>query len=124
MMKPRRVLTASSDELAEQLFRNVIEGGGHRLTISQPWKRKEEFIEEAKSGEYDVVIVTNLGLPLDYSLGLVAPLRQFYSAKVIVMSGAADQEYRERAIRQGVVAFYKLPISGEQILKSVEAAAK
>jgi len=41
MTKPLRVLMASSDELAEQLFRNVIEGGGHRLTISQPWKRKE-----------------------------------------------------------------------------------
>jgi len=39
------------------------------------------------------------------------------------MSGAADQEDRERAIREGAVAFYQLPISGEQILEAVDAAA-
>jgi FixJ family two-component response regulator len=43
---------------------------------------------------------------------------------VIVMSGVAHQEARERAIREGAVAFYKLPFSGEQILEAVEAAAR
>jgi CheY-like chemotaxis protein len=43
---------------------------------------------------------------------------------VIVMSGAADQEDRERAIQEGAVAFYKLPIvSVDKILEAVEAAA-
>jgi len=59
----------------------MIEGGGHHLTIFNPWKRKQGFIEEAKSGEYDVVILTNLGLPLDFSLGLIAPLRQVCVAR-------------------------------------------
>jgi DNA-binding NtrC family response regulator len=121
MMKPLRVLMAAWDEYFEQLLREVIEGGGHRLTIFNPWKRKQDFIEEAKSGEYDVVIVTNVCIPLDYSLGLIAPLRQSCSAKVIVMSGAADQGDRERAIREGAVAFYKLPMPVEQILAAVEA---
>jgi FixJ family two-component response regulator len=40
------------------------------------------------------------------------------------MSGAADQEDRERAFKEGAVAFHKLPISGEQILEAVEAAAR
>jgi FixJ family two-component response regulator len=124
MVKPLRVLMASSDELAEGLFREVIEGGGHRLTILNPWKKEQEFIEEARTGGYDVVIVTNVCLPLDYSLGLIAPLRQSCSAKVIVMSGVADQEDRERAIREGAVAFYALPIPGEQIREAVEAAAR
>jgi len=82
------------------------------------------FLEEARTGGDDVVIVTNLGLPLDYSLGLIALLRQACSAKVIVMSGVADQEDRERAFREGAVAFYSLPISGEQILEAVEEEAR
>lgn len=68
MTSPLRVLMAAWDELFEQLLREVIEGGGHHLTILNPWKKEHEFIEEAKSGKYDVVIVTNLGLPLGYSL--------------------------------------------------------
>ena len=71
-----------------------------------------------------MVIVTNLGLPLDYSLGLIAPLRQSCSTKVIVMSGVADQEDRERAIREGAVAFYKVPIPVDKLLEAVEAAAE
>jgi len=42
---------------------------------------------------------------------------------VIVMSGVADQEDRERAIREGACAFYKIPIPVEQIRVAVEAAA-
>ena len=125
MTKPLRVLMASSDELFEQVIREVIEGGGHRLSILNPWKGEQEFLDEARTGEYDVVVLTNVGLPLDYSLGLIAPLRQSCSAKVIVMSGAADQEDRERAIREGAVAFYKLPIvTVDKIRDAVEEAAR
>jgi len=124
MVKPLRVLMASWEEVAEPIFRAVIEEGGHQLTIMSPWRREVEFLEEAKTGQYDVILLTNLGLPLDCSLGLIAPLHQSCSAKVIVMSGAAHQEARERAIREGAVAFHQLPISGEQILEAVEAAAR
>jgi len=124
MMKPLRVLMASWEEVIEPLFREVIEGGGHHLTISHPWNRKQEFIDEAKAGEYDVVIVTNLGLPLDYSLGLIAPLRESCSAKVIVMSGAAGQEDREMASKAGACAFHQMPMPVDKLLEAVEAAAR
>lgn len=123
MTKPLRVLMGSADELFEQLFREVIEGGGHHLTILNPWGGKQAFLDEARTGGYDVVVLTNVCIPLDYSLGLIAPLRQPGSAKVVVMSGVADQEDRERAFREDDVAFYKLPIvTDEQILEAVEAA--
>lgn len=124
MTKPLRVLMASSDELAEGLLRETIEGGGHRLTILNPWEGRQAFLDAAPAGVYDVVIMTNLGLPLDYSLGIIAPLRQSCSAKVIVMSGVADQEDRERAFREGACAFYHLPISAKQIIEAVEEAAR
>lgn len=125
MTKPLRVLMAMSDDLAEGLFREVIAGAGHHLTVLSPWEGKQGFLDEARTGGYDVVVLTNVCLPLDFSLGLIAPLRQSCSAKVVVMSGAANQEDRERAIREGAVAFYKLPISsGEQILEAVESAAR
>lgn len=124
MKKRLNVLMAAWDELFEQLLRDVIEGEGHRLTILNPWEGKQAFLDEARTGGYDVVIVTNVCIPLEYSLGLIAPLRQSCSAKVIVMSGAADQEDREWAIREGAVAFYKLPIPGEKIREAVEAAAR
>jgi DNA-binding NarL/FixJ family response regulator len=99
MTKPLRVLMAAWDELFEQLFRQVIEGGGHHVAILNPWKKEQAFLDEARTGGYDVVILTNT-LPLDFSLGLIAPLRQVCSAAVIVMSGVVDQVDRERAIRK------------------------
>ena len=125
MTNPLRVLMASSDELFEQLLREVIESGGHHLAIINPWPNEEAFLDKARTGMHDVVILTNVGLPLDFSLGLIAPLRGSCSAKGIVMSGAADQEDRERAIREGAVAFYKLPIVPvDKIREAVEAAAE
>ena len=121
MMKPLRVLMAAWDELFEQLLREVIERGGHHLTILNPWKKEQAFLDEAKSGGYDVVILTNT-IPLDFSLRLIAPLRGACSTKVIVMSWGADEICREAALRAGADAFYALPISGEQILEAVEAA--
>lgn len=122
MTKPLRVLRASSDELAEGLFREVIEGGGHHLTILNPWEGKHAFLDEARTGEYDVVIVTNLGLPLAYSMRLILPLRQSCSAKVIVMSGVSDQKEREVAFREGACAIYQLPIPGDKFREAIEAA--
>lgn len=114
MVKPLRVLMASSDELAEQLFREVIEGGDHYVTIFDPSPSAAAFLDEARMGRYGMVIVTNLGLPLNYSIGLIAPLRQSCSAKVIVMSGVADQEDREMAFREGAIGFYQLPMPLER----------
>ena len=124
MTKPLRVLMASSDELAEGLFRQTIEGGGHRLTILNPWKGEQAFLDEARMGGYDVVIVTNLGLPLDYSMGLIASLLQAGNSKVIVMSAVAYQEDIDRAIREGAVAFYQVPIPVDKIREAVEKAAR
>jgi len=125
MTNPLRVLMAASDELFEQLFREVIEDGGHHLTIFNPLPNAKAFLDEARTGRYDVAVVTNVCLPLDYSIGLIAPLRQSCSAKVIVMSGAADDKSREAARRGGAIAFHKLPLSsGIQILAAIEAAAR
>jgi DNA-binding NarL/FixJ family response regulator len=112
---------ATGDDLPEELFRPVIEGGGHRLAVINPWPGAEAFLGAA--GGHDVILLTNLGLPWDYVRGLIAPACRAGNAKVIVMSGVADQEDRERAIREGAVAFYALPISGERILEAVESAA-
>ena len=124
MVKPLRVLMASWEEVAEPIFRAVIEEGGHQLTIMSPWRREVEFLEEAKTGQYDVILLTNLGLPLDCSLGLIAPLHQSCSAKVIVMSGAAGQEDREMASKAGACAFHQMPMPVDKLLEAVEAAAR
>jgi hypothetical protein len=112
---------ASWEEVAEPFFRKAIEDGGHHLTICNPRKQEEEFLAEAKSGGYDVVILMNLGLPINYSLGIIAPLRLVCSANVIVMSWAADR--RKGSPRSGGAPFYQLPISANQILDAVEEAA-
>lgn len=124
MAKPLRVLMASSDELFEQIFRQVIEGGDHHLTILNPWPSAAAFLDAARMGGYDVIVLTNLGLPWEYVRGLIAPVCQAGSAKVVVMSGVADQEDRERAIREGAVAFYQLPMPVDKLLEAVEEAVE
>ncbi len=122
MVKSRRVLMASSDDVVNGLFREVIEGGGHRLTIVDPWFDAGPFLEQARTSRYDLVIVTNLGIPLGYSLGLIAPLRQACSANVIVMSGAWEPDDYRIAMMEGASACYALPIPADQLRAVVEAA--
>jgi DNA-binding NarL/FixJ family response regulator len=123
-MKRLRVLMASWEEVAEPIIRGAIEEGGHQLTIMSPWRRELEFLEEAKTGQYDVILLTNLGLPWDFVRRLIAPCSQAGNAKVIVMSGFIDEEIRTGASREGAVGFYPLPLHPKQILGAVEAAAE
>ena len=120
-MKNLRVLMVSADLPVEPIFKKAIEDGGHRLTICNPRTKEEEFLAEAESGGYDVAVLMNLGLPINYSLGLIAPLRLVCSAQVIVMSLTADR--RKGSPRRGSVPFYLLPISAKHILDAVEEAA-
>lgn len=120
-MKQLRVLMASAEELVEPSFRKAIEEGSHQLTILNPYEKKGEFLAEAKSGGYDVIVLTNLGSPLDYSMGLISLLRLACNARVIVMSAVADR--RKGPPRKGGVPFYLFPLSRKQILKAVEKAA-
>ncbi len=123
-MKPLRVLMASEvEDIAGMMFHAVIEGGGHHLTIINPWQREKEFLEEARCGVYDVVILTNIGFSLGYVNWLIASVCQAGSAKVIVMSGFVGDDARRMALQEGAVAFYHLPSSAKQILEAVEAAA-
>lgn len=120
-MKPLRVLMASAEEHVKPVVRKAIEEGSHHLTILNPYEKKGEFLAEAKSGGYDVIVLTNFGPPLDFSLGLIPLLRLACNARVIVMSGVADR--RKGSPRKGGVPFYPLPMSGKRILKAVEKAA-
>ncbi len=124
MTKSRRVLMASSDEVVNAIFRKVIEGGGHHLTVIDSWSDAGPLLEQARTSQYDLVIVTNLGAPLGYSLGLIASLRQACKAKVIVMSGAWEPDDYRMAMKEGASACYALPISIEQLRKAVEATAR
>lgn len=149
MTNPLRILMASSDELAEQLFREVIEGRGHRLTILNPSQLgmiAAELANMKKGGDRTSAdfkrSVDRLTQPLvsqteaSRRVGVSEKTTrrakivlesgdQDLIAKVIVMSGVADQEDRERAIREGAVAFYKLPIvSADKIREAVEEAAR
>ena len=123
-MKSLRVLMASEiEEFAGKLFNEVIKGGGHHLTIFNPWQKEKEFLEEARGGGYDVVILTNIGLSWGYVKELIAPVCHAGRAKVIVMSGFVGDDARKTALHEGAVAFYHLPFSAKQILEAVEAAA-
>lgn len=123
-MKRLQVLMASWEEVAEPIILEAIENGGHQLTIMSPWRREAEFLEEAKTGQYDVILLTNLGLPWDFVRRLIAPCSQAGNAKVIVMSGFIDEDIRTGASREGAVGYYPLPLHPMQILGAVEAASE
>jgi DNA-binding NarL/FixJ family response regulator len=89
-----------------------------------PWGREVEFLEEAKKGQYDVIILTNLCLPWGFVRRLIAPCSQGGNAKVIVMSGFIDEDIRTGTSREGAVGYYPLPLHPKQILGAVEAAAE
>jgi hypothetical protein len=123
-MKRLQVLMASWEEVAEPIILEAIENGGHQLTIMSPWRREAEFLEEAKTGQYDVILLTNLGLPWDFVRRLIVPCSQAGNAKVIVMSGFIDEDIRTGASREGAVGYYPLPLHPMQILGAVEAASE
>lgn len=123
-MRPLRVLMAIWDKNAEEFFRQGFKESGHSLTFMNPWRREEEFIKEVKRGEYDVILLTNLGLPGDLAVRLIAPCRQADDANVIVMSTYIDENIRAGALREGAVGYYPLPLPYKDILGALEAAAE
>ena len=123
-MRSLNVLMASWEDLAEEIFRQTIEGGGHRLTIINPWNGEIEFLEEARTGGYDVILLTNLGLPWCFVRGLIAPCSRARDANVIVVSGHIDEDMRMGASREGAVGYYPLPLQPGQLLGAVEATAE
>ncbi len=72
MVKFLRVSMTSSDEFTEGLFREVNEGGSHNFPVMNPWEKEQEFIEEARAGAYEVILLTNIGLPWHFIRKLFA----------------------------------------------------
>ncbi len=75
-----------------------------------------ELIRETKPD----IVLTDIRMPLMDGLDMVVQVLEFLpQTKIIIMSGYADFEYAQRAIRLGAIDFIAKPVTPNELIRSV-----
>ncbi len=99
------------------------------------WRAHDyEFCGEAGDGEvaYSMIqnlrpdiVITDIKMPFMDGLTLSRMIKaQFPETEIILLTGYEDFEYAKEAIRIGVCSYLSKPISGENLLKEIDAVAE
>lgn len=93
-----------------------------------------DFCGEAADGELALpmiqklkpdIVITDIKIPFMDGLTLSKHIKKdFPNIEIIILSGFAEFEYAKEAIKIGVAQYLSKPISGEELLKEVDAVAK
>ncbi len=96
--------------------------------------RGYEFCGEAGDGEmaYSMIkslrpdiVITDIKMPFMDGLTLSRMIKaEFPSIEIVLLTGYEDFEYAKEAIRIGVSSYLSKPISGENLLKEIDAVAE
>lgn len=111
-LKPHpRVLIIDSDPAIGRMLRIVLESEGYRVF----WSRNSaDGLAEAVNGRPDAVIL-ELDLPDIDGFGVLAALREWCSAPVLILSGRAGVSDKVRALDSGANDYMVKPIAPEEL---------
>jgi FixJ family two-component response regulator len=80
----------------------------------------QSFLDSVPPGQAGLAIV-DIHMPGLDGLGLLGKMRELrYDMPVIIITGHADHDARERAIRSGAAGFLRKPFSEESLMEMVE----
>ena len=118
-----KVFLAEDEFVVREGIKNNIDWTGHGY----------EFCGEAGDGElaYSMIeklrpdiVITDIKMPFMDGLVLSRMIKaEFPSIEIILLTGYEDFEYAKEAIRIGISSYLSKPISGENLLKEIDAVA-
>ena len=119
-----KVFLVEDEFIVRQGIKNNIDWAGHGY----------EFCGEASDGELALpmiqklqpdIVITDIKIPFMDGLTLSKLIKkEFPQIEIIILSGYAEFEYAKEAIKIGVAQYLSKPISGDELLKEVDAVAR
>ncbi|MGO4732887.1 response regulator transcription factor [Paenibacillus sp. 2KB_22] len=124
MIHDKTILIVDDEPRTREGIRKTLEG----------WSAGRNHIRTAESGAQAVewlrkqpadLLITDIRMAEISGLSLIEAIQHFSNKPaVLIMSGHADFQYAQQAIKLGVVEYMLKPIDKEQLLQTVEKALK
>src|SRR5215813_11120902 len=115
-----RVIVVVDDSISVRKFvGRMLEKSGYRVKLASDGLEAAELI--AQQGCH--LVITDLEMPRMTGYELMAQLRQSPTTRripVMVVTSRAGAKHRDRAMKEGAVAFLTKPVQEDQLLASVE----
>jgi chemosensory pili system protein ChpA (sensor histidine kinase/response regulator) len=115
-----RVVVVADDSISVRKFvGRLLEKAGYRVMLASDGLEAAELV--AQHGCH--LIITDLEMPRMTGYELMAQLRQSPSTRripVMVVTSRAGAKHRDRAIKEGAVAFLTKPVQEDQLTEAVE----
>jgi len=114
MAAPNKILLLDDDEQMLELYQALIEQipSHPEVQVCNTGARAIAMLES----EPFTLLITDLRMPKMDGLQVLAIVhRKFPHLRMVVLTGAPDEEYRSRAYAQGVEMFWQKPASAEDI---------
>jgi Chemotaxis protein histidine kinase and related kinases len=115
-----RVVVVADDSISVRKFvGRLLEKAGYRVLLASDGLEAAELV--AQHGCH--LIITDLEMPRMTGYELMAQLRQSPSTRripVMVVTSRAGAKHRDRAIKEGAVAFLTKPVQEDQLTEAVE----
>jgi chemosensory pili system protein ChpA (sensor histidine kinase/response regulator) len=115
-----RVVIVADDSISVRKFvGRMLEKAGYRVMLASDGLEAAELV--AQHGCH--LVITDLEMPRMTGYELMAQLRQSPSTRripVMVVTSRAGAKHRDRAIKEGAVAFLTKPVQEDQLTEAVE----
>jgi chemosensory pili system protein ChpA (sensor histidine kinase/response regulator) len=118
-VQEERVVVVADDSISVRKFvGRILEKAGYRVRLASDGLEAAELV--AQSGAH--LIVTDLEMPRMNGYELMSHLRQnpdWRRIPVLVVTSRAGAKHRDRALKEGAVAFMTKPVQEDQLLATI-----
>lgn len=112
------VLVVDDSEFMRRVIRNILEGGGHRVTEARNSEEALRLFSE-KGAE---VITMDIVMPETDGIETVKKLKDLDGhVRIIMISALGHQKTVMRALEAGALDFIMKPFTADDVLESVKA---
>ncbi len=112
------VLVVDDSEFMRRVIRNILEGGGHRVTEARNSEEALRIFTE-KGAE---VITMDIVMPETDGIETVRKLKEIDgNVRIIMISALGHQKTVMRALEAGALDFIMKPFTSDDVLESVKA---
>lgn len=119
-----KILLVCCDDIFQDMFAELVPH--HELDVISKYravKDMEYMFGILQHDSYDLLVLTNMGIPSPVALRHVSMLPEVRTCRVLLMTGNVTPEVEKTCERQGV-ELVRMPASGEKLVAVVDGTAR
>ena len=98
----------------------ILQGHGYHTTISESYGRFSNVLQYVMRKRFDLVIVTNTGIPPAHIPSIVPEIKARHPhGRIMVLSGYSSEDFVEDLKRKGIDRFLPIPFEENALLGEV-----